>query len=58
MEAEEQAGFRAGRSTVDHLFCITQVIEKKMAYGQELHLLYVDLPKAYDSVPLNFRDFF
>nr|XP_018896775.1 PREDICTED: uncharacterized protein LOC109030332 [Bemisia tabaci] len=51
-EAEEQAGFRAGRSTVDHLFCITQVIEKKMAVGQELHLVFVDLQKAYDSVPL------
>ena len=51
-EAVEQAGFRAGRSTVDHLFCITQVIEKKMAVGQELHLVFVDLKKAYESVPL------
>ncbi|XP_072160540.1 uncharacterized protein [Bemisia tabaci] len=51
-EAEEQAGFRAGRSTVDHLFCITQLVEKKMAVGQELHLVFVDLQKAYDSVPL------
>ncbi|XP_030765487.1 uncharacterized protein LOC115889574 [Sitophilus oryzae] len=51
MEAEEQAGFRAGRSTVDHLFTLTQIIEKKMARNQEIHLLYVDLKKAYDSVP-------
>lgn len=53
MEAEEQAGFRVGRSTIDHLFTITQVIEKKTAYDQELHLLFVDLKKAYDSIPLN-----
>jgi len=53
MEAEEQAGFRAGRSTVDHLFCINQVIEKMMAINRELHLLFVDLKKAYDSVPHN-----
>ncbi|XP_030761089.1 uncharacterized protein LOC115886156 [Sitophilus oryzae] len=46
MEAEEQAGFRAGRSTVDHLFTLTQIIEKKMARNQEIHLLYVDLKKA------------
>lgn len=52
-EAEEQAGFRAGRSTVDHLFCITQLSEKMTAVNKELHLLYVDLKKAYDSVPLN-----
>lgn len=51
MEAEEQAGFRAGRSTTDHLFCLTQIIEKKVAVGQELHILYVDLKKAYDSIP-------
>lgn len=52
MEAEEQAGFRAGRSTIDHVFSITQIIEKKVARGQEVHLMFVDLRKAYDSVPL------
>lgn len=52
MEAEEQAGFRAGRSTIDHIFSITQVIEKKIEFNQELHLLFVDLKKAYDNVPL------
>ncbi|XP_030758797.1 uncharacterized protein LOC115884377 [Sitophilus oryzae] len=51
MEAEEQAGFRAGRCTVDHLFTLTQIIEKKMARNQEIHLLCVDLKKPYDSVP-------
>lgn len=53
MEAEEQAGFRAGRSTVDHIFCVTQIIEKEIAVDQEVHLLYVGLRKAYDIIPQN-----
>ena len=52
LEIEEQAGFRAGRSTVDHIFCLRQLIEKKMAVNQPIHLLFVDLEKAYYSVPL------
>ncbi|KAH1028813.1 hypothetical protein HUJ05_002143 [Dendroctonus ponderosae] len=45
VEAEEQAGFKTARSTVDHLFCITQVIKNKMAYGPKLQNR-VDLQKA------------
>ena len=52
IETEEQAGFRAGRSTVDHIFCLRQLVEKKMAVNQPLHLLFVDLEKAYDRLPL------
>jgi hypothetical protein len=52
IETEEQAVFRAGRSTIDHIFCLKQLIEKKMAVDQPLHLLFVDLEKTYDSVPL------
>ena len=49
---EEQAGFRAGRSTFHHIFCLKQLIEKKMAGDQPPHLLFVDLEQVYDSVPL------
>jgi len=52
IKTKEQAGFRAGRSTVDHIFCLRQLIEKKMVVNHPLHLLFVDLEKAYDSVPL------
>ena len=52
IETEEQAGFRAGRSTIDHIFCLRQLIEKNMTVNQPLHSLFVDLEKADDSVPL------
>ena len=53
MEMEEQSGFRAERSCIDNIFCILQMIEKKKATNRELHLLLIDLTKAYDSAPLN-----
>ncbi len=53
IETEEQAGFRAGQFTVDHIFYLKQLIEKKMSVDQRLHLLFVDLEKAYGSVRLN-----
>ena len=53
MEMEEQSGFRAGRSCIDNIFCLTQMIEKRKVPNRELRLLFIDLTKAYDSVPLN-----
>ena len=46
MEMEKQAGFRAGRSCIDNIFCISEMIEKKKATNRELHLLFIDLTKA------------
>jgi len=44
-EAEEQAGFQASRSTIDHVFTMTQVIEKKTIVNQELYLTLRGLKK-------------
>jgi hypothetical protein len=52
-EMGEQSGFRAGRSCIDNIFCITQTIEEKKATNRELHLLFIDLTKTYDTLPLN-----
>jgi len=49
MEMEELSGFRTGRSCIDNIFCITQTIEEKKATNRELHLLFIDLTKAYDT---------
>lgn len=52
-ELEEQGGFRAGRSCIDNIFPLTQIIEKKLATNNDqTHLLFVDLTKAYDTVPI------
>jgi hypothetical protein len=44
-EMEEQSGFRAGRSCMDNIFCITQKKKKKKATNRELHRLFIDLTK-------------
>ena len=45
-----QCGFRRNRSTTDHIFCIRQVLEKTWQYDEEVHQLFIDFKKAYDSV--------
>ena len=50
-EAEEQAGFTARRSCNDNTFALKQLIEKQLSVGKEVHLLVVDLEKAYDNIP-------
>ncbi|KAG7296948.1 hypothetical protein JYU34_019852 [Plutella xylostella] len=45
-----QCGFRPNRSTIDQLFLIKQIMEKKWEYAQSVHALFVDFAKAYDSI--------
>lgn len=52
MEIEEQGGFRAGRSCNDNIFTLQQLIEKRTARNLSTHLVFIDLEKAYDTVPL------
>ena len=48
---ESQCGFRRGRSCTDGTFCIRQLVEKFYEHRQKGYLVFVDLRKAYDSVP-------
>ena len=45
---EYQCGFRRNRSTVDHIFSIRQILEKKWEYNKDVCQLFIDFEKAYD----------
>jgi len=47
---DNQCGFRRNRSTIDHIFCIRQILEKKWQYNEEVHQLLMYFKKAYGSV--------
>ena len=46
----EQPGFRPGSSCVDHLNRLRLIIEQSAEYSSDLHLVFVDFEKAFDSV--------
>ena len=48
---EEQFGFMPGRGTTDAIFAARQVLEKHRDMQKELHMVFIDLKKAYDRVP-------
>lgn len=48
---ESQCGFRRGRSCTDQIFTVSQIVEKLFEHRTPGHLVFIDLKKAYDSVP-------
>ena len=49
--ADSQCGFRCNCGCNDMIFCVRQLIEKAVEHNTKAFLLFVDLRKAYDSVP-------
>jgi len=47
---DHQCGFRRNRSTIDHIFRIRQILEKKWEYIEDVHQLFIDFKSAYYSV--------
>ena len=50
LSPEEQCGFRADRSTPDMMFVVRRLQEVGRKAGVSLHMCFVDLQKAYDTV--------
>ena len=48
--AEEQAGFRAGRSTTEQIFNLLILCEKYLQHQQDLCHVFIDFKKAFDRV--------
>ena len=48
--AEEQAGFRAGRSTTEQIFNLRILCEKYLQHQQKLYHVLFDFKKAFDRV--------
>ena len=48
--AEEQAGFRAGRSTTEQIFNLRILCEKYLQHQQDLCHVFIDFKKAFNRV--------
>jgi len=50
--SSEQAGFRRGFSTIDHIFTLTSIVKRKLysKRGGKVYAAFIDYKKAFDSV--------
>lgn len=46
----EQAGFRKGYSTIDHIFTLKSLLNIYLSKGQKIYACFIDYAKAFDSV--------
>lgn len=51
---DEQAAYRPGRQTQDHIYTIRALTEKRLDKNKELYIACLDLKAAFDMVPRRF----
>ena len=51
LDHEAQCGFRIERGTIDGVWNIRMLVDKRREWGAETWLLLIDLVKAFDRVP-------
>jgi len=47
---EYQAGFMKGKSTLDQIHIVEQLMEKNYEFHQDLFFLFIDYKQVYDSI--------
>jgi len=48
--SDEQAAFRAGRSTVDHILSVSELARARRKRRKKTHCAFLDIKKAYDML--------
>jgi len=49
--SENQFGFMQGRSTIEAIHLLRQLIHRFRERRRNLHVIFIDLEKVYDKVP-------